>query len=105
MWPHKYRQHFAAMHIRSSSGILLYGVPGLSCAGAHEGSAAVAVEGAAGDGHWGVRPDMPVAVRRTVPSGEGRGTRTPPASTMKRMLPATNRERILHTRDPRSGGA
>jgi SpoVK/Ycf46/Vps4 family AAA+-type ATPase len=28
VWPHKYRQHFAAMHIRSSSGILLYGVPG-----------------------------------------------------------------------------
>ena len=29
----------------------------------------------------------------------------PPASTMKRTLPATNKERALRTRDPRSGGA
>ena len=31
--------------------------------------------------------------------------RTPPVSTMKRTLPATNKEPALHTRDPRSGGA
>ena len=31
--------------------------------------------------------------------------RTPPASTMKRMLPATNKERALRTRNPWSGGA
>ena len=32
-------------------------------------------------------------------------TRTPPASTMKCTLPATNKERALRTRDSRSGGA
>ena len=31
--------------------------------------------------------------------------RTPPASTMKRTLPATKKERALRTRNPRSGGA
>ena len=31
--------------------------------------------------------------------------RTPPVSNMKRTQPATNKERTLRTRDPRSGGA
>ena len=31
--------------------------------------------------------------------------RMPPASTMKRTLPATNKERALRTRDKWSGGA
>ena len=48
------------------------------------------------------KDDGAVTVQRKSP-----GTmqvRTPPASTMKRTLPTTNKERAPRTRDPRSGG-
>ena len=50
------------------------------------------------------KDDGAVTVQRKGPRTPCRRA-TPPASTMKRTLPATNKERALRTRDPRSGGA